>query len=334
MAFSFKKQRTLQSAPTRNDVILAYQLILRREPEDEGVVQYALKHYKSVQQLSEAFQNSPEFAGKMAPLVIESRFPLDHDPGGGTIEVHCDRESMSRLLSHVEQTWNQLGKEDPYWSVLSSDHFRGERFEANEELFWSTGQGEVQRLLRWLSRNRLATPRHGVCLEFGCGTGRITDWLSKEFDSVLGCDISAAHLALAQRRFANNNVKHVRFLCVDQLGELDSLPEFDLLFSVLVLQHNPPPVMAYILDKLLRRLRSGGIAYFQLPTYGRGYSFIVNDYVQRATQAEKEMEMHVLPQSYVFEIARRNGCEPVEVNPDNMAASLDYISTTFLLRKS
>jgi hypothetical protein len=45
------------------------------------------------------------------------------------------------------------------------------------------------------------------------------------------------------------------------------------------------------------------------------------------------MEMHVLPRRDVFEIAARNRREPIETAPDNMAASLDFISTTFLLRK-
>jgi hypothetical protein len=48
-----------------------------------------------------------------------------------------------------------------------------------------------------------------------------------------------------------------------------------------------------------------------------------------------EMEMHAIPQKDVFAIIRQAGCELLEVQPDDMAGSLDdLISNTFLVRKA
>ena len=44
--------------------------------------------------------------------------------------------------------------------------------------------------------------------------------------------------------------------------DLDTLPEFDLFFSMIVLQHNPPPLIALMLEKIAARLRPGGVAVF------------------------------------------------------------------------
>jgi hypothetical protein len=122
----------------------------------------------------------------------------------------------------------------------------------------------------------------------------------------------------------------IEFVRISRLADLDELPAFDVLFSILVLQHNPPPVIAHIIDRLLRGLKPGGVAYFQVPTFRAGYRFSTKEYLESSGQG---MEMHVLPQRYIFPIAGRNGCEVIEVGPDNMTWSLDFVSTTFLLQK-
>jgi hypothetical protein len=46
-----------------------------------------------------------------------------------------------------------------------------------------------------------------------------------------------------------------------------SLPKVDAVVTLIVLQHNPPPVIKLILRSLLDALKQGGVAYFQLLTY-------------------------------------------------------------------
>lgn len=55
------------------------------------------------------------------------------------------------------------------------------------------------------------------------------------------------------------------------------LEAFDLWSSRVVLQHNPPPIVAAILRKMLWRQNPGGLAIFQLPTYRRDYNFKISE---------------------------------------------------------
>jgi len=338
MRFSLRKKAA--SAPsnhaeekvTRDDVVAAYRWILGREPESEAVIRSAQRGYTNTEQLRRNFLRSEEFTTGLDPSVKAFR-PYDLDPGGLPIDVTCEPQVRSELLAHMERTWTQLGKEDPYWSVLSHDRYQRASFAEHEEAFWDSGQTDLVRLQRWLVRNQITLPANATCLEYGCGTGRVTRWLSQEFASVVACDISDAHLQLAAQAIAPERRERVTFFRISQLSRLDELPAFDLLFSTIVLQHNPPPIIAYVLDKLLARLRPAGVAYFQVPTLHPGYRFVLAEYLSSTVGNETQMEMHVLPQRYVFEIAARNGCEPVEVLPDDWTASLPYVSNTFLLRK-
>ena len=266
---------------------------------------------------------------KVSHFVMNRRFPLDLEPEL-PIEVVCDEPRIRQLWAHVERTWEQLGRDEPYWSVLSGDSFRTSSFTKYETRFWESGRFDSARLPAWMKRNGIEPQPDWTCLEYGCGTGRITRWLCRQFRSVTACDISSAHLALA-RKATSDLAARVQFLQISDLEAIHRLPAADVLFSIMVLQHNPPPVIAYILDRLLGNLRPGAIAFFQVPTFRLGYTFDVNQYLSKG---HDEMEMHILPQRHVFEIARRRQCEIIEVQPDNWAWSLEFVSTTFLLRKA
>jgi hypothetical protein len=116
------------------------------------------------------------------------------------------------------------------------------------------------------------------------------------------------------------------------LASLDELPPVDLVFSVIVLQHNPPPLIAHVLRKLLGTLRPGGVAFFQVPTYARGYRFETAKYLRSKPRTDC-VEMHVLPQAEVFSIVASSACETLEVLPDSCVGDPDWISNTFLVRK-
>jgi SAM-dependent methyltransferase len=316
-------------------VTAAYQLILGRDPEDRAVVRSAALGCRNVEELRKSFFDCAEFRAQVLPRIAEplqNRFPLDGERSQ-QVEVTCDRKRLSQLLDHVEKTWKKLGEQKPYWSVLTFPDFENDQFEANRRKFYETGRADMGRFQVWASRNGVSLNPAGSCLEYGCGVGRVTRWLATVFGEVIACDVSAPHLELAreelqkQSQFAN-----VRFLEINSLAALDCLPPVDVVFSVIVLQHNPPPVIALILTRLLSCMRPGGIGYFQVPTRARGYRFSVDDYLKEHN-GKLEMEMHTIPQKDTFAIIRQAGCELLEVQPDNMTGSLDFISNTFLVRK-
>jgi SAM-dependent methyltransferase len=253
------------------------------------------------------------------------RFPLDGAPEL-PIQVECNDAEMRELLARTTAAWEKMGREDPYFSVVTSPDYHLEAFEQNQASFWDVGRLEAERMLIWMKRNGVEP--EGTCLEYGCGVGRVTCGLEEYFESVIACDISVAHLRLALAVIGST----VRIIHIPNLDALNSLPGFDTLFSLIVLQHNPPPIIAFILDVLLDKLNWGGLAFFQVPTLMRDYTFDLRAYLDNPNSGSC-MEMHCLPQRYIFEIARKNGCRPLEVSQDDRTGCECHVSTTFLLVK-
>ena len=106
------------------------------------------------------------------------------------------------------------------------------------------------------------------------------------------------------------------------------LEPIDLWFSRIVLQHNPPPVMAAVLRRVLSRLRAGGVAVFQVPTFRPNYRFRVQDYL--ALPRNEEIEMHVLPLAAVIRLAKEADCAVLEILDDNSAGG-DLTSNVFAI---
>ena len=98
----------------------------------------------------------------------------------------------------------------------------------------------------------------------------------------------------------------VEFRLVRDASDLAVPGGFDLFHSIITLQHNPPPLIAEILAAAFAGLNPGGDAFFQVPTYERGYRWDIKNYLSDLAP-RGGMEMHVLPQSVIFAVggARR-----------------------------
>ncbi len=326
---------------------LAYQLFVGREPESEQMIQHALT-YRTVERLRTAFFRSPEFRGicqselRLAapppppaqPVAVPApakRVPLDAPPL--TIEWRTDEATAAALLAHVRDTWTRLGIEQPHWSVLSSDQFRPDRIEANEAAFFASGGNDLAQLLAILRRNGVAPATLPRAFEFGCGIGRVTAHLARAFREVTVCDVSASHMAIAQDKVYDSGARNLAFHLADS-AEFGMAAPFDLWFSRIVLQHNPPPIIAMILRRAFALLAPGGIALFQVPTYAAGYGFNIAAYLA-GLGGEGQIEMHVLPQPVVFQLAREAGCETLEVLEDSSAGPASHWnSSIFVMRKA
>jgi hypothetical protein len=82
-----------------------------------------------------------------------------------------------------------------------------------------------------------------------------------------------------------------------------------------------------------RSLGPGGVVFFQVPTYARGYHFNAKTYL-RSQASESAFEMHLLPQSSIFRIIREEGGTALEVQPDLWVGDPNWESNTFLVQKS
>jgi SAM-dependent methyltransferase len=166
-----------------------------------------------------------------------------------------------------------------------------------------------------------------VCLELGCGVGRVTGFLAKRFDHVIAFDISQGNLDLAREHLSESGIRNVDLVLLRDLADIEQNKNFDFFYSVIVLQHNPPPVIAKLLRIIMAKLNSGGGFLFQIPTHLKGYEFIVEKYLLSHDPVGNGFEMHALPMHNVLEIIQGAGGCLKEVLADNWTGI--YGSHTF-----
>jgi SAM-dependent methyltransferase len=274
--------------------------------------------------LSPEFRRAPPITD---PIVYKSGPPMQ-------VQTRVAPEELDRLWDHVSGVWSQLGEEDPFWSVVTEERYRSAKSsEALRSEFYASGRWDIDRLEAWLARAGLSTSMFPVVAEYGCGLGRMTGWLASRFGQVRAFDISAPHLRAAEEHVRRGGLSNVETVQVRTRADLAKLEGADLFFSLIVLQHNPPPIIVDILDRAFSFLNPGGIAFFQIPTYSSEYSFDVGSFWE-GVAVEKSMEMHFVPQKDIFDLARARGLYPVEVAPDTGVGNYDrWVSNTFLFRK-
>lgn len=309
---------------SRQDVVWLYETFLRRRPESEEIIQAQVGG--SAAALVAGMLGSAEYQ-KVAVNELCEKFLRQHPDG--VIETDASEADLQRLIEHTRATWEKFGNEEPYWSVLTNESFRKERMAPEVEAsFYASGAPDVEVFFEACRRNGVAPPRQGLAVDFGCGVGRVGLHLAAAFDSYLGVDISPSHLATASSQLAARGVANARFERLDRF--LDGAETFDCLFSLIVLQHNPPPIICSLLRALLERLRPGGVAYFQIPRVLFGYNYSVAEHLGRLDI--DVMEMHAVPQKDIFRIIRDTGCEVLEALPDGKAGVIG-LSSTYLVAK-
>src|SRR5262249_3864755 len=138
------------------------------------------------------------------------------------------------------------------------------RFAESEIEFWRSGETEANILAGYLADLGLMQLDEASVLEYGCGVGRVTMPLAEKARQGTAYDFSEPHLALARKRAAALGRTNVQLMQLDNPLDVAFEP-CDLFYSRIVLQHNPPPLIGYLLRTLIRALRPGGVGVFQLP---------------------------------------------------------------------
>lgn len=318
---------------SRDEVVNAYRFLLGREPDSEAVVNHYATEVGDRRALRELFINSAEFRS----TVDKAQGPRSPRPAFNgppmAVELDISPDKLAQLFAKVSAQWHHLGETEPHWSVLTNESYFQENFQTHRAAFYASGESELTMFDATLLRAGVRREALRRCVELGCGVGRATAPLAARFAEVVAVDISAAHLRVAQEHLLASGVGNVQFVHLDSIDDVRRLGAYDLLYSRIVLQHNPPPVMLRLLGDLLSLLRPGGVAYFQIPTYKAGYRFKVDEYVAQANVTD--MEMHYLPQAALFESIARHGCRVLEMREDDsIGLSVTAISNTMLVRKA
>jgi ubiquinone/menaquinone biosynthesis C-methylase UbiE len=163
-------------------------------------------------------------------------------------------------LERLKQSWDELGRSDPLWAVLTWPGKRGGRWEADE--FFALGVSEVAELMEYV-RSLGLSPGKGRALDFGCGVGRCTQALAAHFEEVWGVDIAPSMIEWAER--FNRYGERCRYR-VDDSPDLSRFPDghFDFVYSKLTLQHIPPRYAKGFIREFLRVLHRDGVCVFQV----------------------------------------------------------------------
>ncbi|WP_408597104.1 class I SAM-dependent methyltransferase [Limnohabitans sp.] len=320
---------------TPEEVSHAYKLFLGREPENSEVVAGYCENAQTLDQLSRIFMSSPEFMRRMGSALEKPQANTHRHPFNLPkipVETQVPPHILGQMFERIHKEWENLGATEPYWSIVTQPQNYMAEFEKNRDLFFASGNSTCQNFLATLRRSGINPAQLSTCLELGCGVGRVTRYLADAFDKVIAVDISAKHLALAKAHLAEQGVYNVDLQHWHNVDPMRQLPQVDVIMSVITLQHNPPPIMVWMISTLLSHLRPGGVAYLQIPTYRNGYLFEVDRYL--ASTPPDTLEMHYLPQPDVFKVVAQANCQCLEVREDGMVANEDQtLSNTFLVQK-
>ena len=318
---------------TTADIITALYLgLLGREPDVEGLQHFTtlLNEHGCVHAIN-SIASSQEAAQRRNPIeYLKMNFGPRLE-----VETKLNPGQLNSIWQHISEIWSAFGRDEALWSVVTNDRYRQSAKPSPEVIqeFYDGGKADLQYLKAFLDRAELDISSFPLAAEYGCGVGRVTRWLAPEFERVRALDISMPHINAARQHLKKSNVNNVDFVQVHNRKALSQLRDIDLFFSLIVLQHNPPPIILDVLDHAFGGLNKGGVAFFQVPTYATAYRFKAKDYLAQISSI-RDMEMHFVPQSKIFSLAIAHGLEPLETRQDHCIGNHNnWISNTFLFQK-
>ena len=118
-------------------------------------------------------------------------------------------------------------------------------------------------------------------LDFGCGMGGMSMWCATHWDcQVLGVDIDANHLAVAERVKEIHQVTNATFERRDVIDNPLEDRTFDLIILNDVVEHISLPLLQKILNELARRLRPNGKLFVSYPPWEGPYASHLNHMIK------------------------------------------------------
>ena len=238
-------------------------------------------------------------------------------------------------LEEIKNVWNELGRKDPLWAVLTEPDKEGHKWDPKE--FFRIGADEIASVMDHVASlaDDLSRKR---ALDFGCGVGRLTKALSLYFDEVIGVDISSSMLDDARR--LNPDLDPGRFVINDR----DDLCQFgddffDFIYSNITLQHIDPTYSVRYIKEFMRILAPGGMLVFQLPArparLGRRIVYRLfrhawYEFIKLRAQSRAIMEIHAISQKRIVSLIGRNGGRVLDTIRDQYAGP-EWVSLKYFI---
>src|SRR5262249_25158315 len=170
----------------------------------------------------------------------------------------------------ADRYWQSLGEENPFWGVGTNDALQTNNLTADAvHQLYASGEAYIAFVWQVIHRHLDAHFAPTSALDFGCGVGRLAIPLGRRCRQVVGVDVSEGMLRRARARCDLAGLAHVGF--VPDAGPLAGITEsFDVVHSYIVFQHIPCPKGEAIAERLVQRLKDGGVGvlhftYFKEP---------------------------------------------------------------------
>lgn len=232
-----------------------------------------------------------------------------------TIEVDVSDDVQNRLFERIQNQWAKVGEHEPYASVLSHEKFMMANIAENLAEFRNSGTEGIRQLIQLAQKNHVAINfKRGF--ELGCGVGRMTAHFAEHFEHMIGADISPGNIKVCEQYLAELGISNVDLKLLSRLDDLETMPGIDAFVSFIAIQHNPPPIQRYILDKTLSKLNPGGVFLFQTIVHHPTYSYTAESNFNYP--ANQDFEMHCLPMRDVLQVISKHGLTLLDVAKDRM----------------
>lgn len=229
-------------------------------------------------------------------------------------------------LRQLSRTWDDFGRRDPLWAILSHDDKRGNRWDLQE--FLQTGRKEIEEALAYVTKIQPGLPRQRA-LDFGCGVGRLSQALAEHFEKVDGIDIAESMICQAREINSHGAACRYHHSTAPDLGMFPA-QSFDFLYSNLTLQHLPPTLAHSYIRELCRLLRTGGALVFEIPVRPKRSRSRVGVLLSSAIRSAQllwlrhvrghpVMDMFGTPAERVGELVAESDCRVVDTSPSGSA---------------
>jgi cyclopropane fatty-acyl-phospholipid synthase-like methyltransferase len=181
------------------------------------------------------------------------------------------RLPQPRTAPTATEKWETFAQQDPYHYILTSLQ------SSDTGEFWQSGERTIQREFLALLELHEVPPL--VCLELGCGIGRLAIPLARRFQQAIGVDLSESMIRRAASYARDNGVENVRYTSIT--GPEDLAHKFqthagqcDFIYSLLVFQHIPEfSTIDGYLHVIRTLLHHRGLAYLQFDTRPQDFAY-------------------------------------------------------------
>ena len=210
--------------------------------------------------------------------------------------------------ANVRAYWNVVGKQEPWWGVLTQPAYKGKLrlTPESEDEFFASG-AEVVAFMDEQLRNHAETSLSALAhsdsqddpiafLELGCGVGRIAAHVAKHCHIVC-VDIAESYLSLLSETLERRGITN--FTSARSLDEVPPSLSFRFAYSFLTLQHNPPGVILALTARLCGLLALGGFAMLHVPYYIPDH--VLMDYAD-------VMQMNFVTRDALLQSVKASGC--------------------------